>query len=344
MRRVIQVVPEISPDVGGVADYADQLGSALSAAGYETFFLAPFRRDRPKRADVTEFEPSAAVFGDALRTALATTAATNVLLHYVGYGFDPRGCPEWLVKALEQDKDLFTLTTIFHEIHLNGPPWTTRFWLVPKQKNLIRRLSRIAGSRLVSSSAALHAMHSIDPTGECRLIATPSCFGEPPRESWPLTRSAQAAVVGLPPVKSRVYGDGLRSVEAFCRRAGFETVHDVGPPYPATPPSLGGASVQAHGILPPESVSALLLQCRVLITSYPAGLAVKSTLISAGMAHGCAVYNCAESSGPNDGWSEWQPSGWDGADWVTAGNAGYEVYYRLRSWNVAAGKVLARLR
>ncbi len=344
IQRLIQIVPEVSPDVGGVADYAERLKNALAAGGWETFFLAPVRRGRPSRPDLAEFQPSATEFTNTLRAALASTPASNILLHYVGYGFDPRGCPEWLIDGLEHGKPQFRLTTIFHEMHLSGPPWTTRFWLVPKQKRLIRRLSRISEARFVSSPVALEGLRSIDPQRECRLVATPSCFGEPPRKSWPATRGPQAAVLGLPPVRSRVYGSGLRSVETFCQRAGIQRVHDVGPPVQATPASLGGALVQVHGILPAESVSALLLHCRVVITAYAARFAAKSTLIAAGMAHGCAVYNCAESSAAHDAWSEWRPSGWDGADWVSAGDAGYAVYHRSRSWSVAAREVLTCLR
>ena len=345
MSRVIQIVPEIPPDVGGVADYAERLKNALAACGHETLFLAPARRGRPQRTDLAEFRPSAAALANTVRAAsAASTGATNVLLHYVGYGFDPRGCPEWLIEGLEQCTPLFRLTTIFHEIHLSGPPWTVRRWLAPKQKSLIRRLSRLSAGRLVSSPAALEGLHSIDPGCEGRLVATPSNFGEPPRESWPATRRPRAVVLGLPPVRRRVYGVGLRSVEAFCRRANVERVHDVGPLIPDTPSSLGGAPVRAHGILPSKSVSALLLQCRVVITAYAAGLAAKSGVIAAGMAHGCAVYNCAESLSPNDECGEWRPAGWDGADWLAAGDAGYTAYHRSRSWNAVAAEVLACLR
>ena len=344
MSCVIQVVPEICPDLGGVAAYAERLKTGLAVRGYESFFLAPFRQGRLGRADLAEFKPSTREFKDTVLASLASKSATNVLLHYVGYGFHPRGCPEWLVEGLEELKPLFTLTTIFHEIHLTGPPWTTRFWLVPKQKNLIGRLSRIADSRLVSSPAALDGLRSIKAKCAFRVVATPSCFGEPLRESWPATRGPQAAVLGLPPVRSRVYGPGLRSVEAFCRRAGVQVIHDVGTPIKAVPASLGGASLERHGILSSKAISALLLRCRVLITSYPAAAAAKSTLIAAGMAHGCAVYNCAESSSSNDGWSEWRSAGWDGKDWVAAGDAGYTLYHRVRSWNVAVEKVAACLR
>ncbi|MDQ6704875.1 MAG: hypothetical protein M3Z85_02790, partial [Acidobacteriota bacterium] len=134
----------------------------------------------------------------------------------------------------------------------------------------------------------------------------------------------------------RVYDAGKTAIEAFCLRAGIELVHDVGPPIAQTPATVAGVPVQVHGILPAEAVSGLLLRCRVLITSYPANTAAKSTVIAAGMAHGCAIYNCTESSGPNDGRSEWQPCGWDGIGWRAAGEAGYVTYHRRRSWDVAA--------
>src|SRR5438067_11004 len=140
MSGVIQIVPEIPPDLGGVADYAEHLKNHLAAHNLATLFLALARPGRPRRPGVIEFQASAGDFANTMFEALKSMGTANVLLHYVGYGFDPRGCPKWLIEGLEHCNARFRLTTIFHEVHLPGPPWTVRFWLGPKQKSLIRRL------------------------------------------------------------------------------------------------------------------------------------------------------------------------------------------------------------
>lgn len=343
MSNLIQVAPEISPEVGGVAAYAELLKNVLADRGYESLFLAPRKAGRGPREDVIEFEPSSIAFQQALQTTRDAARPAGILLHYVGYGYDPRGCPGWLIAGLERTTPALHITTIFHELHLSGPPWTTRFWLLPRQKNLIRRLSRMAVSCLVTSPGAQQDLSLLDSRlGRCRVVPTPSTFGEPSREYWPADRNAHAIVLGLAPVRGRVYQAGKKALESFCRRAGIELVHDVGPPIPQTPSSVGGVPVQVHGIVPAEAVSALLLRCRVLITSYPAKNAAKSTVIAAGMAHGCAIYNCMESE-PTDGWSTWRSRGWDGDGWRAAGEAGYATYHRCRSWDIAAGEILACL-
>jgi len=341
---LIQVVPEIPPDIGGVADYAELLKLALAGRGCETLFLAPRKVGRPPRKGVIEFEQSVMGFQSVLRKALESGPVTGILVHYVGYGYDPRGCPGWLVSGLEQLNPAPRITTIFHELQLSGPPWTIRFWLLPKQKDLIRRLSRMSSCGVVTSPGAQCDLGLIDPRSEpARVVAIPSNFGEPPRASWPAVRKSVAVVLGLPPVRGRVYQAGAAALEVFCRKAALTLIHDVGPNISQTPASIAGVPVKTHGILPAEAVSALLLECRVLITSYPARSAAKSTVIAAGMAHGCAIYNCTEAVGPNDGWSEWKPLGWSGAGWRDAGEAGFATYHRHRSWEVAAEKMSACL-
>jgi hypothetical protein len=124
----------------------------------------------------------------------------------------------------------------------------------------------------------------------------------------------------------------------------MEKVHDIGPSTPLLPASLGGVPVEAHGILDAEAVSALLLRCRVVITTYGARWAAKSGVIGAAMAHGCAIYNCAESAGSSDEWNMRRSAEWDGVDWRAVGEEGFSRYHQRRSWSVAASKVLACLR
>jgi hypothetical protein len=88
----------------------------------------------------------------------------------------------------------------------------------------------------------------------------------------------------------------------------------------------------------------ILLASRFLAVHYPRAGGAKSTVIAAGMAHGCAVLNCAESRPPDDGLSLWRPAAWDGRDWRQAGEEGYELYCARRSWRVVAAELSLCLR
>lgn len=345
MTCVIQIVPELAPETGGVADHAQLLKTALEKHGYETLFLAPQRQGRSQRKDLQEMDQDAAALVAALKDAVPAMRPKAIVLHYVGYGFEKRGCPSWLVKGLERCKQIVPLITIFHELYVSGPPWTTRFWLTPRQKNLVRRVSRLSMNCLVSSDAALKTLCRIDVTvsERSRVVPSPSSFGEPDRESWPRERKRQAVVLGLPPLRRRVYNSGGVVLARFCTQAGIEEVHDIGPPVKPIPASLEGVPVHAHGILAAEAISKFLLESRVLFTSYPGEYAAKSTIIAAGMAHGCAIFNCTEAEAAHDGWSVWQPANWDGRNCREVGEAGYELYHQRRNWSVVAEAIMTYL-
>src|SRR5688572_2399723 len=89
---------------------------------------------------------------DAIQKAKNCTSSI-IVLHYVGYGYSPRGCPVWLLSKLEKylAETNYALITIFHEIYATGPPWRSSFWLSPIQRWL-------AGKFLDMSRAAITCM------------------------------------------------------------------------------------------------------------------------------------------------------------------------------------------
>ena len=77
----------------------------------------------------------------------APDATTPVILHYVGYGYEKRGCPLWLIRGLESWKRnhrVHRLLVIFHELYAAGSPWQSSFWNSPVQRWITGRLARLA--------------------------------------------------------------------------------------------------------------------------------------------------------------------------------------------------------
>ncbi len=360
MARLIQIVPEVAPEIGGVAAYAELLAAALCDHGFATQFVAPRKPDRPRRPDLIEVEPHP----EALAGALAEIGAAGidcadldssareqplpVLLHYVGYGYAPRGCPGWLVRGLELAGERLPLhlVVLFHETWVGGPPWTHRFWLLPRQIALVRRLAELGRWCLASAPAAAAAVQRLAPQGaeRCEALPTPSTFGEPDRAVWPGERRPQVVVLGLPPVRGRTHTLGRQALLRFCERAGIEEVHDIGPPLAQPPAPLPGRRLVVHGVLPAAEVGRFLLESRALAVYYPRQAAAKSTLIAAGMASGCPVLNCAELLPADDGLSDFRPATWDGRDWRQAGEQAHALYRARRSWRAVATHLAVRLR
>jgi hypothetical protein len=368
---LIQIVPELAPQVGGVAAYADLLAAALAPHGFDTLFVAPRQPGRAPRRDLLEVEPRAEALAEALRDRAAAGSGgggggsgdgdgtdvagarggpgVRVLLHYVGYGYQQRGCPQWLVRGLELAAAQIQLVTLFHEIWVGGPPWTHRFWLLPRQRDLVRRLAGLSRCCVMTAPAAAGTLHGVMPVGHgdadrITVAPTPSTLGEPERSAWPAERKPQLVILGLPPVRNRTHTLGRQALLRFCRRAGIAEVHDIGPPLADPPAPLDGLPLTVHGVLPAAQVSRLLLESRALAVYYPRQAAAKSTLIAAGMASGCPVFNCAELLPADDGLSHFRTAAWDGRDWRQAGEEAWALYHRRRSWNVVAGHLAARLR
>lgn len=346
LERLIQIVPELAPEIGGVAGYAELLARALVPHGFETLFLAPSKPGRANRQDLLQVEPRPGALAAALRQAAAERRPHAMVLHYVGYGFDRRGCPGWLVRGLERAGATPPLLAIFHETWVSGPPWTHRFWLLPRQQDLVRRLARLSRQCVATTRAAGAALRDLVPEAAARtsVLPTPSTLGEPARSTWPRERQPQVVVLGLPAVRNRVYTAGREALLRFCKKARIEAVHDVGPPIAGAPPALAGLPVQVHGALPAAEVGRFLLESRVLAVHYPRAAAAKSTLVAAGMASGCAVLNCAETEPPDDGVSLWRPATWDGSDWRQAADEAYELYCSRRSWRLVASELALTLR
>src|ERR1051326_8361469 len=159
MTPLVQVVPHLPPTISGVGDYALWLAEELRGAhDIDTRFVV----GNPKWSGPPEVN-GFPVFKLESRAAkpfaqlLAQTASPVVpssrgpvvplLLHYVGYGYQKRGCPFWLARGLEawrREQGMRRLVTMFHELYASGPIWASSFWTSPFQRGLAASVARIS--------------------------------------------------------------------------------------------------------------------------------------------------------------------------------------------------------
>jgi hypothetical protein len=273
--RVLQIVPHLPPPYEGVGTYAAALAGAL---GGEARFLVGDPA-WPGTANGARAVPA--------RTAAALLAAIGaeetVLLHYANYGYQARGCPEWLIAGLAGWRG--RLVTVFHEIWASGPPWTSSFWLRPAQRRLAATLAR--RSEALATTLDIYA-GMLRPWSHGREIAVLPVFstvGEPAAVPPFGERARRIVVFGGAGVRSRAYGRFLPELAKAAAALGAGEILDVGPPLPL-PAAAGGVPIRPLGVLPAGEVSALLLGSAAGFLAYPPDFLPKSTIFAAYCAHG----------------------------------------------------------
>ena len=270
--KLVQVLPRFDPEREGLSAFARDMGEALRPLGIDSRIFAAG-------------ESAASVIAEA---AGALSSGDALLLHYVGYGYHPRGVPRRLVAGFEQARRS-TLGSrfgvMFHEVCAFGPPWRSSFWTRPIQKRLARRLLAAADGA-VTSLARYRALLAGSPaTEEVAVVPIPSTVGEPEGVPAWESRSPRLAVFGSAGVRRRTWGREREALAAAVRGLGIEEVVDLGSPCGA-PATIGGARVRETGLVEARRVSEELLAARAGFVAYPPDYLDKSTIYGAYLAHG----------------------------------------------------------
>ncbi len=289
-----------------MGSYALSLAGPLGALGEVRFAVAdPSWRPAPSEegtAAVLRARDAGALL-ELLREWRGGTAAepAAVLVHYVGYGYQPRGCPTWLVHGLERwraEADGCRLVTFFHEVYATGRPWQSSFWLSPVQRRLAARLARASDATATSLDLYARLLRRWRPAAA--VLPAASSLGEPAAVPPLAERPPRMLVFGSAGNRLRVYRDHAEELEAACRALGIEEVADAGPPVAAPTPGPGAVPRVHLGVLPAAEMSAALLRARAGFLAYPADFLPKSSVFAAFCAHGLATL-CTTSVPPVQG-------------------------------------------
>ncbi len=160
-RTILQIVPRLPGSREGVGDYASELAAGLARShGYETEFVTD--------AIISEKQ-------------WRPPAATAVVLHYVNYGYDPRGVPSWLPQKVSeiQQRCGGRLITIFHELYASSSWRRSAFWLQPLQKRIARALAESSSVSIVSSAVLAEQLRRLAPRARILVRPVLSTLGEP---------------------------------------------------------------------------------------------------------------------------------------------------------------------
>lgn len=295
-RAVLQLVPRLSGQLDGVADYARALGAALqSGGGTRVSYLSGDPTDDLVVAHDTEpvsrvGSRSNTALNSALGQFSSAKGARAILVHYVNYGYASRGCPFWLVRGLSEWKRRFPgirMVTMFHELYASGPPWRSSFWLSPMQRILARLMYSLSDAVVTNREASRRWLEKGGSAARrIRVMPVFSCLGEPAKIVDWHERRAQLVVAGSSGACDRAYGASRSQLELACTTLGIQEVVDIGARTGPIPARIGNAKVSALGHLSPVEASSVLSQARAGFIDYPSGFLGKSTVFAAYAAHG----------------------------------------------------------
>jgi len=306
--NIVQIVPALPPSINGVGDYALFVAKELRRShDIESEFIVDCRATVPG-VDVERFEIEAlrARSRRALVSALGHSSSTVVVLHYVGYGYASRGCPNWLVEGLREwcrANSRGRIVTIFHEISAFGPPWRSAFWLSAPQKILAKRLVHLSDACITSGETYRQILQSMSGASGPTISTLPifSNVGEPDNVPPLGSRSRRAVIFGGAATKRRVYGHSLKQFGEILGSLRFEEICDIGPPCERAFQELNGIPIVMIGARPAREVSVLLQDAVIGLFDCPGECLAKSGVFAAYCAHGLAPVGFPERTRSRDG-------------------------------------------
>ena len=173
MNRVIHIAPQLPPAIDGVGDYCWNLWKYWPEPQPSWTFLVTRGAAETvivwREIDAHEFDLDAR----SLHAALEESGRATAVLHYVGYGYQPKGAPLWLPGAFENWKRADPrrrLVVMFHEMYARSSPLRSPFWVAPFARRIIRQLVRLSDAWVTSCAryfAQLQSEFEADPARGC---------------------------------------------------------------------------------------------------------------------------------------------------------------------------------
>lgn len=208
MSALLHIAPQLPPAVDGVGDYCWHLWRHWPESTGEWAFAAMGNLEATRQhwpeAHLFGFRPNAT----SVLEAISSAGAQTVVLHYVGYGYNPKGVPLWLPRALEhwRSRTSGRLVTMFHEMYADSTPLRSPFWVKPWARQVIRRLVGASDAWITSceryANQLVREFGASEGQGTRIPIAAniPTCPALSEDRLWPLGfgRKLRVAVFGLP--------------------------------------------------------------------------------------------------------------------------------------------------
>jgi len=303
---VLHLVPRTYPVIDGIGDYALNLARHVRtyAGTPASFLIGDPAWEGPEGHDGFGLKKLSARTAGDLTAALEASGTKSLVVHYVTYGYHPRGVPVWFRNGLDQwlkgQAERPRVVTVFHELWSSGPPWRSEFYFGWMQRRLVRRMLHVS-SRAVTSTLRMQRLLDGVRAGMTDLLPIPSNF---PLDSSPPARTPSAsglrlilfgqtaqrlhsAKAHLPLIRSLQQAGRLAVLHVVGKGAagGTTASEDVAFLREAAP----GVALQVAGNVTLEEAVVKFRESDLFLSFYPASLACKSTALMSALACGCAA-------------------------------------------------------
>jgi hypothetical protein len=294
MPTILSIVPRLPPAIDGVGDYADLLSRNL-ANRYDitTKFIAcdPLQpiAVAPTETDKIQLPARSK---DALLTTLDRVEQIDILLlHYVGYGYAKRGCPQWLVDGLTKwrtARSTRRLVIMFHEVYASSPlPWSSQFWTSPIQQKIAKDLIKISDRVITNSQIFAQRIDRLSNKHSGNIDVMP-IFSNVGESTAPLPldrRHPWLVTFGNAGFRRSIYSDAIDQVTTICQQLGIEEIYDIGHHSAEIVKPIPQVKVNPMGILPAPAISQIFSMAQVGFINYPLPYIAKSGIFAAYTSH-----------------------------------------------------------
>lgn len=275
------------PTINGLGDFCHILAANLEKAGYSdhVFMLRQSAPDSQR--------PNIEIFrADNFYDKLSKHTADVVILHYVGYAYDRRGLPFYIVNGLRKYKDneSVRLLIFFHELYASDTsPFKLPFYTNQLQKLIVSQLWHLADSTFTSCSRYQELLQKVVGADDAKTLCT-GIFSNVPDDLYDEQSPKEndsLLVFGSAHRRNAVYGH--RQFPDLISRLRIKRLYDVGPGQ--TNCELREVDIQKKGALPQQELASCLNAVKFGALSYPPHLLGKSGIFSAYAAFGVIPFN-----------------------------------------------------
>lgn len=266
--------------------------------GWQTTFAVS--NPNPGQTELDGFKVISLNGRDTHDPTVGSQAFEKILLHYVGYGFQKRGCPTGLLKWLNRWKrkdPSVQLVTMFHELYATGSPWQSCFWISPIQRLICQKMARLSDGLVTSREQSDMILRRMSNRTDVRQLPVFSNVGEPGFRNPFERRAEQMVIFGGVHWRLQALTRDREDVRRACERWGVREILEIG--NGETPDYDLGIPIQKLGALPAEDVSGILASSRFGFISYPSSYLEKSGIFAAYAAHGVVSILPARSNVAN---------------------------------------------
>lgn len=292
--KIIHIVDSLPNYVGGVSDYAYKLSSELKDKhNIDTFFITVKSfsdYDRTLFDTIYNIYQKKDLF-ETVRKIIdekfEKEEKVKIVLEYVGYGYQKKGCPIWLLLELKKIKKTFPnlhIITMFHELYAVSKDITSStFYLSWLQKYITKEIFYLSDEVKTNTLKYRNEMKTWDKSKIIEVLPVFSNIGETENIIPFHQREEVAIIFGTLATRQKVY-EQKDILKKWIKVLGIKKIIDIGPGLPDV--ELGDHKIDIRGKLNSIDIEKIMNKTQFGFLAYGNGALEKSGVFAAYAAQG----------------------------------------------------------